>query len=159
MFVPLAFVFGLLSACGALVLELLLIEDSSDILATFTLSFTGILPVLSMVLIEELSKFIFLRQYIRSCSHLSKTTLRHPFPAGIGFGIGFASLEILLMLNTIHSVPWQSLLSITALHILTSNTLLVTLRLNARYSLLAFFGLFLAITMHAVYNFSILLPF
>ena len=96
-----ALIFGALAGSFALALELValpgdaLITDPSQYFA-----FNSIFTLLGVALIEETSAYLFLRQYALRYFPNTLANIRETLLIGILFGIGFASLEIALILGS-----------------------------------------------------------
>jgi hypothetical protein len=121
-----AFIFGLLSAFAALLLELFYLSwtiDISNINATTAFNPT-FLSLLILALIEETAKIVFFLRSIRF-NTLSGNTLL----VGTAFGSGFASLEYfaLSQMSATLSGPFFGILLI---HIFTSILIVTLLRDN-----------------------------
>ena len=140
------FIFGLLSAIAALLLELLATSFAID--APTLLSQTAFVPSTSLLfilaIIEEGSKILFLLQAKK------RSFLHSPLMGGIGFGLGFASLEYftLSFLVTLPGGPFYGMLLI---HLVTS--LILSSIITKTSSKQVFFLVFLSLSViHFLYN-------
>lgn len=149
--------FGFLSAVFALAIELLLTGIPSVALDTLAiLSFQAIPILLSLALVEEGSKYLFLRQYARRFFTASKPLLRDTLLLGTTFGIGFALPEILLLQYAPLSPPLLAFVGTASLHILTSVALAIAIFSFSEKRRARFFVLAAVILFHTFYNAAIL---
>ncbi|MDO8566063.1 MAG: PrsW family glutamic-type intramembrane protease [Candidatus Moranbacteria bacterium] len=122
--------FGALASSFALILELLSVSllslPDQTLFTAIPFTFDGVFSLesffilLGIAFIEETTKYIFLRQYSLRFFARGGTSFNHSLILGTLFGLGFAILETLFVLNTstLHSsfaVP-----GILGLHIATS---------------------------------------
>ena len=155
MTLPLIFIFGLLGACFALIIELIALDPgvlSGGMVFTFTLS--GLVVLAALAFIEEVSKYLFLRQYLlRFFTNVSPNS-RQVLTLGCFFGIGFASLEMLLVLNgQTDNSPLLGLMGVFSLHIATSLIIVFFLRHPEKRSFSSFLApIALAVALHLLYN-------
>ena len=155
MALPLLFIFGLLGACFALIIELIVLDPSAlsgEMTFTFTLS--GLAVLFAAALIEEVSKYLFLRQYLLRFLASASLNIRQILTAGCFFGIGFASLEMILALyGEIETSPLPGLIGIFSIHTLTSLVIVFLLRHpEKRLSTGFFVPIALAVIIHLLYN-------
>lgn len=164
-----AYIFGLLASFFAVIVEiatsispLALKLDSAHSVGLHThyfLTVVGFLPLVFLASIEEGVRFVFLRQFILRFRIDSVIT---PFIEkvllGIAFGLGFASLEIFLILGSKHIAPTVPLIGIALLHI-TMSTLFSFLLLRSPLPKLLPILLTLGLTLmlHTGYNLAVLL--
>ena len=151
----LALLFGIFSAAFALILELVFLSFSTNPLIPVVALFEGssLTPFLTFSLIaaaviEEASKFLFLRQYyIRFPSHPI-------FLPALFFGLGFASVEVFLAFqNSVYSFAFVGSI---ALHIATSFLLAFFLRRSLTpLAVSSILAIALAILAHIAYNLSL----
>lgn len=158
------FLFGILSAGFALLLELLLIgfgivSESSlnNLLSGMTKATTTLSPLILFASAEEIARFLFVRQYARRFPFTEETKKTSLLLLGILFGAGFSSLEIILGLQDLPTDARSGLFGVLAVH--------------AFFSVLFFFYFFsrkekslwknvsilsLAVSLHTLYNFLVL---
>ncbi len=140
------FIFGLLSALGALLFELAVASFLIDPTAITQVTFIpDTFSLLLFALIEESSKLVFLLQAKKRFQSIGSF-----LPAGIAFGLGFTSLEYfwLSFLSTLPSGPFYGIL---LLHVIT--TCIMTFFLTKTAPKKALLGLLLALTLiHFGYN-------
>lgn len=161
-------IFGILSSCFALVFEITVLTlplFSGDALfsllplnTTGAFGFGTFLALLGAALFEEISKYLFLRQYTFRYLENTLINTRNALMFGTLFGSGFASVELVLILNSSYPSAALPLIGIALLHILTS--LLFTLYLfhySLRRPLFALYPLLTAILLHMLYNMAIFL--
>ncbi|MBP9727748.1 MAG: hypothetical protein KBD27_00035 [Candidatus Moranbacteria bacterium] len=122
----LAFIFGLLSAVLALVLEIIFIAPTSfPELTALSWSFKSILILATIALIEEVSKYLLLTQYLLRFATESLIRIPQKILFGCLFGLGFGAVELTL---AYYSTPLPGMGSgffgIAMLHIITSLILL-----------------------------------
>lgn len=146
MFPLLLFIFGLLSALGALIGELFVTSFLVDPSIVTQITFIpNPLSLLIFAFIEEGSKLLFLFQAKRRFH-----TLSTPILTGLMFGLGFSSLEFfaLQFLSQLPSGPWYGII---LLHIITS--FLATLTITKTHTKKAILATLLALTLiHFSYN-------
>lgn len=145
--------FGFLSAIFALALELLLTGAPSFALAHLqTFSLSTALILFSIALLEEASKYIFLRQYARRFFSASRPILSQALLLGATFGLGFALPEIFLMEREFLAPPVMAFAGTSFLHVLTSIVFALSL-FTSSLKRLSPLLLFLAATIfHMLYN-------
>lgn len=148
------FLFGILAASFALIIELLLfVLMPASLMISETLAFTNLFALLGVALIEEVSKYIFLRQYALRFLSEKKLLIRNALLLGVSFGIGFSALEIVLIQNEMSRFPGLEPLGTAGVHIITSSMLAsillsaVTKRVSSGLIILV-----AAILLHALYN-------
>ena len=149
--------FGVLAASFALIFELLATGLAAVSLSPETLSAGTLGILLSIASIEEIAKYLFLRQYARRFLTADRCTLPYALLCGVGFGSGFAALEFFLSQNGVAAIPAPALIGTAGLHIATSSALAVTLFSSAQKTSFRFFVLALAILVHTAYNATVLL--
>lgn len=152
------FIFGLLAASFALVLELVLLNLSSlHDYSSLSFDFSSLGIVVLAALIEEGSKYLFARQYLsRFFASITLGTLQLLI-VGFFFGAGFAAIE---MAFALFGNPAQSdllrILATALLHIATSLIILFFLKNEAGRSFGRFFlPLGLAFALHVLYNITL----
>lgn len=149
--------FGILAASFALALELLATGLSSVSLVSLeTLSFKVALVLSGIALIEEVSKYIFLRQYALRFFATNKSAIKNAVLLGAGFGIGFAAPEIFLMQSGAIASPAMAFIGTAGLHMATSSAFAITLFSFSERRFSSFLILSAAILLHLFYNASIL---
>ncbi len=143
-----AFIFGLLAASLAVVLELTFFGSNTTAFNT-----QSVIILLGIVIIEESVKYLLLRQYAIRFLKESFLSLRETFIIGIAFGVGFAALETGLILWNDLMGPLSALVGIVALHSITSSlfalSLLSGLRRHPRLAPAVYLA---ALAIHALYN-------
>jgi RsiW-degrading membrane proteinase PrsW (M82 family) len=139
------FIFGLLAALGALLLELFAASFFIDVSVLDTSFSPSHLSLFLFALIEEGAKILF---FLRAKHRL--TTLPNPIIGGLAFGIGFASLEY-FALSLLQDLPSGPFFGIVAVHITTSIILVWALRKNVHRRLLWALFVFLSL-LHFGYN-------
>ncbi len=148
-----AIIFGILGASFALLLEMVFLNVTHLYdYTSLTFDFSSFALIATTALIEEGSKYLFLRQYLIRFN-TSLTTFRTTLLSALCFGLGFASLEGILALTTgpLSQDSWF-LLGTTLLHIATSILLLAFLRRSQSLLFGLVFPLSLAFFLHALYN-------
>lgn len=149
------FIFGTLAAFFAIIIEIVtldlghLSDYSSPILA-----FSSLALLMAVALIEECSKYLFLRQYLIRYSTAILLTPKQIFSLGLGFGSGFSTIEAAFIISQkmeISSFLWLS--GILFVHITTVLILVSFLkRPEKRVFSASFLPLFLAISVHFLYD-------
>ncbi|OGI15039.1 MAG: hypothetical protein A3E38_03295 [Candidatus Moranbacteria bacterium RIFCSPHIGHO2_12_FULL_54_9] len=116
-----AIIFGALAGSFALILELVTLPGDALITGPSQyFAFGSIFTLLGVALIEETSAYLFLRQYALRYFPGTLASVRATLLSGLLFGIGFASLEIALILwNSSGWLVWP-LFGILFIHIVTS---------------------------------------
>lgn len=151
------FIFGLLAASFALLLELVILNLSSlHDYSSVPFDFSNLSILALAALIEEGSKYLFVRTYLsRFFEGLNIDPLKL-LALGAFFGAGFAAIEVTLSLSGNPDPSSSDLLHILAtavLHVATSLVILFFLKDAARRSLGALFlPLSLAFALHMLYN-------
>jgi hypothetical protein len=149
-----AIIFGVLGASFALLLELVFLNATHLYdYTSLTFNFSSLFLIATTALIEEGSKYLFLRQYlIRFNARFSR--LRTALLQACCFGIGFASLEGALALSTgpLSQDSWF-IVGTTLLHVTTSIIIATFLRRGSSSLLFNFiFPLTCAFFLHTLYN-------
>ncbi len=149
--------FGGLAASFSLIIEILtsvLFPVSQTIALGLSpaLSFTTFLAFLSIAGIEELSKYIFLRQYAKRFLSDFPSAITKSVLLGISFGLGFAALEIFLIWYNLTRLPLWALFGSAGLHIFTSVVFTVFLFSVAQKRFTRETLIALAIFSHLLYN-------
>lgn len=160
-------IFGILSSCFALVFELVALSLSSFsgqplALSLFafgeTFSLATAFSLLGLALIEETSKYLFLRQYALRYLKDSLASLRGALLLGILFGLGFSSLEIALTVSAGEAASFFAPAGIAVIHILTSLGFAAYLfHFSPRRPFFAPFLILAATFLHALYNMAVFL--
>lgn len=151
--------FGILAACFALAFELLATGLSSVSLVSLeTLSFKVTLVLFGIAFIEEVSKYVFLRQYALRFFAIAagRPALRNAALLGAGFGIGFAAPEIFLMQGSAIASPGLAFIGTAGLHMATSIAFAIAIFSFPERRFSALLILVAAILLHLSYNASIL---
>lgn len=147
------FLFGILAAIFALIIELLLFGFIPDsLMISETLAFTNLVTLFGIALIEEVSGYIFLRQYALRFLSEKKWLAQDPLFLGVSFGIGFATLEILLIQNEMSKLPELAALGTAGIHIITSSMFAFTLFSSTTKHLSSGLILVAATLLHTLYN-------
>lgn len=148
-------IFGVLSASFALLIELTVLNlGALHRYDSLTFDFSSLTLLALVAVIEESSKYLFLRQYL--LRFFSGTPLRQNQVLGLGlsFGAGFASLEVAFSLSggaTENSLFW--LLGNLLLHSATGLIILFFLKYDEKRLLsAAAIPLALSIVIHLLYN-------
>jgi hypothetical protein len=161
------FIFGLLAAFFAVIVEIATsVNPLALTLGTFRqfesyadylLSFTGIPLLILIAGIEELSRYVFLRQYaLRFIFEPEALTRKQKALLGIFFGLGFSSLEIFLLFQTEDQTPLLPLSGIVLVHVVLSVLFAFSLLRNTpKRTLSTLLVLGLAILFHTLYNLAI----
>lgn len=147
--------FGILAACFALALELLVTGISSvSLIGLATLSWKTLSLLAGIAIIEEASKYIFLRQYVSRFGlpagegpHLAKAAL-----LGTAFGAGFVVPELFLLYSGAAPVPLLPVVTLISVHILTSLAFAAALFASRDRKRWVFFSLAFAVFLHLSYN-------
>lgn len=154
------FIFGLLAASFALLLELVILNLSSlHDYASLPFDFSNLSILATAALIEEGSKYLFVRTYLdRFFGNLNLDTLKL-LALGLFFGGGFAAIEVTLSLSGNPTPTPNELFHILAtalLHVTTSLVILFCLKDAPRRSLgEIFLPLSLAFSLHLLYNLTL----
>lgn len=145
--------FGLLSACFALLIEIGVLSLGDITNPTFTpFNFSSLHTLLLLAVIEEVSKFLFLAQFAKRFFSETHAMLHLALLLGILFGIGFSAPEFFLSIHSLVT-DFTPIISVVALHILTSILLAYYVFFTHKKQplfLLAFLAL--AISLHVLYN-------
>ncbi len=152
--------FGMLAASFALIFELLLSGvNPAFLIISETLTFKTLVALLGIALLEEVSKYIFLRQYALRFLLAKKLLAKNIFLLGISFGVGFSALEILLIQNEMLAFPYLASLGTACLHIATSIIFAFSLLSSAEKRFPPFLVLLIALLLHTLYNIVVLAVF
>lgn len=145
-------IYGFLAAAAALLLEVMA--------GSFTSSLSAVTPSVAFVLIaafiEEGSKFVFFRQFARRFH--KELEFPNGFLLGLLFGLGFSLVEFGLIFSGFKAWALFPVLSIVALHLLTSLFFAFYLFRpvpGTRFHTLSLLGGMVAI--HAAFNLFVLL--
>lgn len=159
-----AFLFGILSACFALLLELLLVASGvipepflRGLLLNIASPTTAFSALIVFASAEEISRFLFVRQFVR----------RFPFPEdsgkisllfpGLLFGAGFSSLEIIFGIQNLPDGFRAGLLSVTAIHVFFSLFFFLFFSSWKEKTLGKIVAILLvAVSLHTLYNYLVL---
>ncbi len=145
--------FGILAASFALIFELLLPGlDPASLMSSETLFPQTLIILLGIALIEESSKYIFLRQYALRFLLAKQLLAKNIFLLGISFGVGFSTLEILLIQNEMLAFPYLAALGTACLHIATSIIFAFSLLSSVEKRFPSFLVLLIALLLHTLYN-------
>lgn len=151
------FLFGILAATFALIVELLLPGwHLADLMISGTLDFTVLVALLGVALIEEGFKYIFLRQYALRFLPEKKVLIRDALLLGVSFGIGFSAIEMLLIQSEMSALYGFAPLGTAGIHITTSVLFAVALCSPLRKHFLSSFALAAAVIFHTLYNMIVL---
>lgn len=160
------FFFGILASGFALLVELLVsgIVPAISTLSQEPFSFSTFLSLVCLASIEEVSKYLFLSQYIRRFSPSLPSSWKHSFWLGALFGIGFAAPETFLATGAFSSAPLLAFPSMITVHIITSILFAVFLfsslyrsLTGSKRHLLASYLIASAILLHTLYNMYVFL--
>lgn len=163
--------FGALSGCFALILELAAFSlyaafgsapfSFSPIIIGSGISSSAFLAIAGIALVEEASKYLFLRQY--ALRYLGEAVIpeRSALILGTLFGIGFASLEIALAIGSETAAnPLYPILGVAGIHIATSLAFAWYLfRFSPKRPAHALNLVSAMVSLHILYNAAILLLF
>lgn len=157
--------FGILSASFSLFIELIAFSLSmlsgslSSAFSPFafegTFSAMTLFSLLGVALIEETSKYIFLRQYALRYLREMSTSVRGALLLGTLFGLGFASLETFLTVQTGIGTPVFSLFGTAGIHIVTSLIFASYLLRFSRRPFLAPGLIATTVVLHTLYNIAV----
>lgn len=138
--------FGVLSASFALVIEILILIN--------VLSSPDFFILLGAAIIEELSKYIFLKQYAKRYAYIIPSSIGQASILGTSFGLGFAILELSLMSYKLQiaTIPFWAIFGSTSLHIITSIIFAVFLFSFSQKRFTNLTAIALAIFLHILYN-------
>lgn len=143
--------FGALSASFALIIEILILIN--------VLSFQNFFVILGAAIIEELSKYIFLKQYAKQLVMTFPFTVTKAVVLGSSFGLGFAILELFLMSYKLQiaTIPFWAIFGSASLHIITSIIFAIFLffcpsRTLCQKRFTNLLAIALAIFLHILYN-------
>lgn len=156
---PMIAIFGLLAASMAVIIEIITLGAPG--VTSYPLSainFSSIFALLAVAIVEEGTKYIFLRQYIRRFLQDRAPSLKTAVALGFAFGLGFASLEIAFILfdTTKAGVALWPLTGILSLHIATSILLATVLSRTLKSSLFTLApALGSVIGIHVLYNLAV----
>jgi hypothetical protein len=151
--------FGILAASFALALELLATGLSSVSLSSLeTLSLKALLILAGIALIEEASKYVFLRQYASRffVAGIGKPALLTASLLGAGFGIGFAVPEIFFLYSGAIASPALAFIATAGLHLATSIAFAISIFSFSERRFSAFLILSAAILLHLSYNAAVI---
>lgn len=152
--------FGILSSCFALILELIVAgAPFVSFVFTETLSFKILLILFGIAFIEETSKYIFLRQYASRFFTTSRAAIGSATILGASFGIGFAIPELFLIQYGMAEAPILALLGTASLHIATSIAFAIAILSFAKNRFSAPILVSAAMLLHTLYNLIILFWF
>lgn len=142
--------FGALSASFALIIEILILINA--------LSFQDFFVLLGAAVIEELSKYIFLKQYAKQFIITFPFTVTKAVVLGSSFGLGFTILELSLMSYKLQiaTIPFWAIFGSASLHIITSIIFAIFLfrlwRTLYQKRFTNLIAIALAIFLHILYN-------
>lgn len=149
-----AFIFGTLSAFFAVMLEIVALDTSRVHETTsVTLTLGTLITLLTIALIEEGSKYLFLRQHFLRSYATKSPTMNTVFALVLGFGGGFTAVEAAFIFSggTPDNFLW--LLGILFVHVATAFILTMFLKYPEKRSPGAFFlPLAFAILIHFCYD-------
>ena len=148
------FIFGALSASFALLIELVVLNlDHLQEFSSPTFDASSLLLLVAVALIEELGKYLFLRQYLLRYFKATSISLKTALYLGFFFGSGFSSLEVAFA-SADQTIPlaFFPLLGIVLIHILTSLILVSFLRFQNKQFSSFILPLILATLVHFFYN-------
>ena len=138
--------FGILSASFALVIEILILINA--------LSSPDFFVLLGAAIIEELSKYIFLKQYAKRYTYIIPSSIKQASILGASFGLGFAILELSLMSYKLQitTIPLWAIFGSASIHIITSIIFAVFLFSFSQKRFTNLTAIALAIFLHILYN-------
>ena len=149
-----AFIYGLLAASLALIVEIAGLDMSGGL--QFSLSqphLADFIPLFLVVLIEEGCRFLLLTQYTRRFFALNpQLSLQNIALSGLFFGLGFATLELVMIIEeTGHqNYPLLPLYGIIITHTVLSILYILSLGKRLRFS--PWLALVFGIILHLTYN-------
>jgi len=154
------FIFGLLAASFALLLELVILNLSSlHDYSSLPFDFSSLSILALAALIEEGSKYLFVRTYLSRFFEGLDLDTPKLLTLGLFFGAGFSAIEVTLSLSGTPTPSSNDLLRILAtalLHVATTLAILFFLKEAGRRSLGGIFlPLSLAFALHLLYNLTL----
>ena len=150
-----SFIFGTLAAFFAIILEIVTLDLShlSDY-SSLTLAFSSLVLLMAVALIEEGSKYLFLRQYLLRYFAAVPLTPRQALSLGLGFGVGFSAIEAAFIISRktgTNDLLWLS--GIFLVHIAAALIFVFFLKHPEKRNFSAFFlPLFLTVLIHFLYD-------
>lgn len=151
-----AFIFGVLAASLALLTELVVLNIGGALRYSATLpNFENLATLAVAVAIEEGARYLLIRKYVERFLAGTIPSLPRALLAGGAFGLGFASLELGLLLGSgaLGSIPLVALSGVLLIHILMS--LLYTLSLTRHIKLAPLPAFILGLLIHLGYNLAL----
>jgi hypothetical protein len=139
-------IFGALSASFALIIEILILTN--------VLSSQDFFVLLGAATVEELSKYIFLKQYAKQYTSIIPSSIGQAFILGTSFGLGFAVVELSLMSYKLQiaTIPFWAIFGSASLHIITGIIFAVFLFSFYQKRSTDLTAIALAIFLHILYN-------
>lgn len=148
-----ALIFGVLAGSLALIIELVFLNMNGSLsTAPVPPDFTNLAILTAAVLIEEVARMLFLHQFSRRYFAAASPTKIALILIGLLYGLGYATLELGLILSQ-GGAPFKSLVGIVAIHSILSLLFVFSLSGKLRFSLLWAFALGSAL--HLLYNLSL----
>lgn len=145
-----ALIFGVLAGSLALVIELVALNFTGSFTYSPLLpNFAALSTITLTALIEESARFLLLRQYVVRFLSESALSWQAILAMGTLFGLGFATIELTLILSQ-ESAPSIALIGIVLVHV-TLSVLFLFCLLRSR-SLGALLVLFSGFALHLCYN-------
>lgn len=151
-----AFIFGVLAASLALLSELVVLNIGGALRYSAALpNFESLATLALAVAIEEGARYLLVRKYVERFLTGTAPSLSKALLAGGTFGLGFASLELGLLLGSgaLGTVPLAPLGGLLLIHVLLS--LLYTLSLTRHIRLALLPALMLGLLIHLGYNLAL----
>lgn len=150
-----ALIFGALAGSLALIIEIVVLNVSGSLTtASSGADFTNLAIVALAVLIEEITRLLFLRQFFKR--FLATVTPTWPALCFIGlcYGLGYATLELGLIVGQ-GATAFFGLAGIVLVHTALSVFFAFSLSRVLPFALTLTFGL--AVILHFLYNLSLIL--
>lgn len=152
-------IFGLLAASMAVIIEIITLgAPGVTSYPISVINFSSVFSILAVASVEEGTKYLFLRQYIRRFLKDRALSLKTAALLGFAFGLGFASLEIAFILfgaPKAGMAVWP-LVGILTLHTVTSILLAVVLSRSLKSRLFTPLGVLgSVIGIHILYNLAV----
>lgn len=145
-----ALIFGILAGSLALVIELVALNFTGSFTYSPLLpNFAAFSTVALAALIEESARFLLLRQYVVRFLSESAPSWQAILAMGTLFGLGFATIELALILSQ-ESAPLMALVGIVLVHITLSALFLFCLLRKRSFP--TFLVLFSGFALHLCYN-------
>jgi hypothetical protein len=146
------FIFGILGGSLALLIELATLDLHHILEFPFTFSLSSFIVLALAAAIEESTRYLLLRQYLRSFLLSGPLPWQKIFLIGTFFSMGFASLELFLILRMGNGIPLRAF-GIAFVHFLS---IFMAFVLTKKLPLSTLVTMTIAIALHFSYNLATL---